>query len=421
MMALYEFRARLTRLYQRYDFLIRYLLKFCLLLGSFLMIRNSFSGNGTLSKTVVVLPASAFCSFLPFSLILLVMMVYLVLEIFSISSLMAATVLIFCLILYCFLLRFTPDSGAAVLAVPVLRGISLPYAVPLVLGAFGSLFSIIPVVSGIFLYYMLDVIRNNMSVTIDTLTGNTDEAYEIYMNVINQLVKNPAMYVTMLSFSAAILVVYFIRRMKMDYSFEISIAVGTAVILSVNLIGSLKYDMGFSVVGMLFGTLISGLLALIIQFFYRSLDYAATENVQFEDDDYYYYVRAVPKLRADAPAKPVKKIMTGKKEQASEDEEDEELFDEVMDAFDDEVKKEEELRRAEAFSSVRAKKPENRIADDGLFEDEEETEAIAPATAKPVAAKPAEGRPENRTSGAHTVVRGGQTLNVIYDDDDEDE
>jgi hypothetical protein len=26
-----------------------------------------------------------------------------------------------------------------------------------------------------------------------------------------------------------------------------------------------------------------------------NLDYARTERVQFEDDDYYYYVKAVPK------------------------------------------------------------------------------------------------------------------------------
>ena len=31
------------------------------------------------------------------------------------------------------------------------------------------------------------------------------------------------------------------------------------------------------------------------QFLFMNLDYARTERVQFEDDDYYYYVKAVPK------------------------------------------------------------------------------------------------------------------------------
>ena len=33
----------------------------------------------------------------------------------------------------------------------------------------------------------------------------------------------------------------------------------------------------------------------MIQFLFMDLDYDRTERVQFEDDDYYYYVKAVPK------------------------------------------------------------------------------------------------------------------------------
>ena len=40
---------------------------------------------------------------------------------------------------------------------------------------------------------------------------------------------------------------------------------------------------------------ISLLIAFILQFLFMNLDYARTERVQFEDDDYYYYVKAVPK------------------------------------------------------------------------------------------------------------------------------
>ena len=39
-----------------------------------------------------------------------------------------------------------------------------------------------------------------------------------------------------------------------------------------------------------------------------NLDYARTEKVQFEDDDYYYYVKAVPKITVTAKKVKVKKI-----------------------------------------------------------------------------------------------------------------
>ena len=38
------------------------------------------------------------------------------------------------------------------------------------------------------------------------------------------------------------------------------------------------------------------------------MDYSRTEKVQFEDDEYYYYVKAVPKMTVAAPAKTVKRI-----------------------------------------------------------------------------------------------------------------
>ena len=38
------------------------------------------------------------------------------------------------------------------------------------------------------------------------------------------------------------------------------------------------------------------------------MDYKHTENVQFEDDDYYYYVRAVPKVDAEKPKKKKREV-----------------------------------------------------------------------------------------------------------------
>lgn len=34
----------------------------------------------------------------------------------------------------------------------------------------------------------------------------------------------------------------------------------------------------------------------LIEFLCFNLDYSRTEKVQFEDDEYYYYVKAVPKV-----------------------------------------------------------------------------------------------------------------------------
>ena len=43
-----------------------------------------------------------------------------------------------------------------------------------------------------------------------------------------------------------------------------------------------------------------------------SVDYTRTEYTQFEDDDYYYYVKAVPKMNIAAPDVKVQKINSTK-------------------------------------------------------------------------------------------------------------
>jgi len=53
-----------------------------------------------------------------------------------------------------------------------------------------------------------------------------------------------------------------------------------------------------------------------LQFFVFNVDYSRTELVQFEDDEYYYYVKAVPKITLATPEKSVKRINTQRKASA---------------------------------------------------------------------------------------------------------
>ena len=46
----------------------------------------------------------------------------------------------------------------------------------------------------------------------------------------------------------------------------------------------------------------------MLELFLFSVDYARSERLQFEDDEYYYYVKAIPKVAMTTPEKTVKKI-----------------------------------------------------------------------------------------------------------------
>ena len=62
------------------------------------------------------------------------------------------------------------------------------------------------------------------------------------------------------------------------------------------------------------GIILSGVAAIIIgfviEFFELGVDYSRTELTQFEDDEYIYYVKAVPKALVSESEKKCKEIYT---------------------------------------------------------------------------------------------------------------
>lgn len=52
----------------------------------------------------------------------------------------------------------------------------------------------------------------------------------------------------------------------------------------------------------------------MIQFFHLTLDYHGTRKLQFEDDEYYYYVTAIPKYKVAVVDKTVTRIMPEEEE-----------------------------------------------------------------------------------------------------------
>ena len=116
--------------------------------------------------------------------------------------------------------------------------------------------------------------------------------------------------VVIAAFSVTIIVVYFLRRLSVNYAWTIAMIAGAMVNIVILLMGDLLYDINISVFGILAGSILALLVAKVIEFFRFCVDYSRTEKVQYEDDEYYYYVKAVPKMTVTAPTNTVKRINT---------------------------------------------------------------------------------------------------------------
>ena len=125
------------------------------------------------------------------------------------------------------------------------------------------------------------------------------------------------MILTIAAFAVTIILVYLIRRLSIDYAWTIAIIAGALGDIMILLVGDLIFDTNVSILGLIIGTVFSVAVAKIVEFFAFHVDYSRTESVQFEDDEYYYYVKAVPKITVATPSRTVKKINTLKKRPVS--------------------------------------------------------------------------------------------------------
>ena len=81
----------------------------------------------------------------------------------------------------------------------------------------------------------------------------------------------------------------------MDNAWTLAIISGALIQVAGLFVGYIVLGVTGKTLWLIVGNIISLLIAFILQFLFMNLDYARTERVQFEDDDYYYYVKAVPK------------------------------------------------------------------------------------------------------------------------------
>lgn len=307
MTALLELRENLKKIYSRNEAFILPVIKFLLSFIVLSIINGKMGYMTKLDNMAIVLIVSLLCSFLPTGFMAFFAMMFAVLHMYALSIETAAVGLVVFLLLYLLFLRFTAKEALVVVLTPVLCMLKLPYVMPVAMGLIGTPASCVSVGYGVVVYYLLQTVITNAP-TINSM--GAEEATAKLRLLIDGMLGNKAMLVTIAAFAITVIVVYLIRRMSVDHSWTIAMVAGVMIEVMILLVGDLMYDTNLSIVSALLGAVVTLIACKIIEFFRFCLDYSRTEKVQFEDDEYYYYVKAVPKMTVAAPTNTVKKINT---------------------------------------------------------------------------------------------------------------
>lgn len=314
MVALLEIKEKLGRIYGKYEAYITPLLRFALALVVFMTINGNIGYMKLISKTSIALILSAVCAILPVNAMIAIAALVILLDMYALSLevfIVAALIFMFIYLVY---FRFAPRYGYNAVLMPVCFKMGIPYIVPVGSGLLGEAYSVVSVVCGSVIYFFLKGVHENET-TLNSASDAGKNAVSKITIALNQLVMNKEMFLVIIIFAIATLIVYIIRRLEIDNAWTVAWIAGI-LFETIGLIsGYLLLGISGRIFGVVVGGIVSAVIALGLQFVFFNVDYTRTEHLQFEDDEYYYYVKAVPKAVITGSNKQVKHFHKNEEEE----------------------------------------------------------------------------------------------------------
>ena len=300
---IYVLRENLIQFYKRQEFLLLSVFRFAVSLAVLLLLRGHLGIHGpagaALNSTLLNVILALVCSLLPTGFSAGIIGLVLVWDLYRLSleapAICAALILV-CLLVY---FRFSPRDTMILLLMPVAYALNLHYLVPLLAGLMFGPGAAVAVLFGLLFTKYVLLVEGSLPVLAAPAGGLALTGERLIANfrlLVDGLVNDKSLVILAAALAAAAIAVCFTRRLAIEYAWVIAITVGCILELIVLLAGDMRYGTEIDLAHVFLGIVISFMLAQIVRFFTFNVDYLRIENVQFEDEDYYYYVKAVPKV-----------------------------------------------------------------------------------------------------------------------------
>lgn len=305
MTGLLEIREKLRNFCGKYELYVTAGVKFILGLVTFFLINSRTGYMERLNHPAVVLILSLVCAFLPINGMVVFACGMILLHLWALS--MEVCVIGLCLFLLLLFMygKFAPKNGYSTILTPVFCFFRVPQIMPVAVGLLKAPSSYLSVLCGAIAYFYIKGVEENI---VNFTSTEETEGLAKFTAALKVLIGNKEMYLVLAAFFITSLVVYGIRRQSVNHAWRIALFTGNMVEMVLLLVGYILLGKSENIQWVLIGTLVSVLISLILEFFFYNLDYSRVERVQFEDDEYYYFVKAVPKVFVARKDKRVKQI-----------------------------------------------------------------------------------------------------------------
>lgn len=342
MNGLFVMKGQLQNIYAKYSKFIDKGVQLLIALVTFFMINSNLGYISILANPIISVGLAVICAFLPPVIMAIVAAGLILAHLYAVSLGLLIVVAIIFLLMFIFYVRFTPKMAMVIVLTGLAFMLKIPYVIPVACGLLAAPISAVPVSCGAITYYMIAYAKEVAS----TLKNAEDSSFIDDISVCaKSIFQNKEMWVTVLAMIICVLVVYNVRRLSIAHSWKVAIVAGAAVCVVFTVAGDMAFDVSVSYVPLIVGNVVAIVVGLVLELVFFCVDYTRTETLQYEDDDYYYYVKAIPKINVAAPDKTVKTI--------TDSEEDDEERNNETQIIDNEE------NRRKAVKSAKKRRPEN--------------------------------------------------------------
>ena len=341
MTTLLEMKQKIKNFYGEHDSWLLPLLKFLLAFLVFQSINSTLGVLEALDNIFIVLILSIICAVLPLNGMAVLGCIMIVAHCYGVGVEVAAFSVLLLLLLMILFLRFTSQDNLTLILTPAAFSFHMPAAIPVGSGLLRGPSCAVPACCGVILYYFMEVVSDRSTV----LQGKETESVQKLQILLDALINNQEMWLNILAFVVVLMVVYLISRNSADYSWRIGDAAGSVLYILIMILGGMFLNVNINIGSVILSGVLAAVAGLLIEFAALGIDYSRSETTQFEDDEYVYYVKAVPKSFVAQSEKKIKNISSEPAEVPEEEEEEAAPVERIgEESFDFEKQLEESLK-----------------------------------------------------------------------------
>lgn len=315
MSSLLAIRDKIRDFLRKYDEITTPLFRFLMAYIMFSSINSMYGYSNLFERGIVVFLLSVIAALVSTSTVVFLGGAVIVVNAFAVATQVGICAIFLFVIMYCTYMRVFPNTGWILALVPILYMWNIPYAIPIIVVIFAGTSGIVSAAFGVVVYQFglyVDEVKDLL------VTASEEDTFLAYTYLIDTVLKNKEMMLDMIVYAVVILVTFVIYKLPVDYIWYIAIGIGGILNIIAFMSCGMMLDIEVETGDVIIGTILGVLVALIVQLCKSMVDYSRKETVQFEDDEYYYYVKAIPKFNVTAKKVNIKKMNEQVEQQVAE-------------------------------------------------------------------------------------------------------